>query len=74
MLSVLFINTGQTVSDEEKAFLFSHFFRGENSRNKAGVGLGLTLAKNIIELHKGTIAYTNPSGKINTFKVQLPLI
>ncbi|GAB3413591.1 HAMP domain-containing sensor histidine kinase [Niabella aquatica] len=71
-LTIQFINTGRAVSHKEKAFLFSHFFRGENSRNKAGFGLGLTLAKNIIALHKGSISYTNPSENTNIFEVQLP--
>ncbi|MGC4232042.1 MAG: HAMP domain-containing sensor histidine kinase [Niabella sp.] len=73
-LTIRFINMGQPILNKEKSFLFSHFFRGENSHNKAGFGLGLTLAKNIITLHKGTISYTNPSGNINAFEVQLPLV
>ncbi|MFT3903866.1 MAG: HAMP domain-containing sensor histidine kinase [Niabella sp.] len=73
-LALLFINTGQPVSDNESAFLFSHFFRGENSRSKAGFGLGLTLTRNIIELHKGSISYSNPSGDINIFEVRLPMV
>ncbi len=72
-LAILFINAGPSLSDKERTFLFSLFFRGENSRNKAGFGLGLTLAKNIIVLHKGTLSYTSPSENINVFEVQLPL-
>lgn len=72
-LAILFINAGPSLSDKEKTFLFSHFFRGENSRNKAGFGLGLTLTKNIITLHEGTLSYTSPSENINVFEVQLPL-
>jgi len=72
-LSISFANAGPPLSDEERAFLFTHFFRGENSRNKAGFGLGLTLAKNIIDLHGGRISYDNPSGDTNLFEVLLPL-
>jgi len=72
-LVISFINTGPSISQEEKKFLFSHFFRGENSRNKSGFGLGLTLTKNIITLHEGTISYTSPSANINVFEVRLPL-
>jgi len=72
-LSISFANAGPSLSGEERAFLFTHFFRGENSRNKAGFGLGLTLAKNIIALHGGTIAYGSPSAKANVFEVHLPV-
>jgi len=70
-LSISFINAGPSLSEEERAFLFTHFFRGENSRNKAGFGLGLTLAKNIIALHDGTIAYNSPAADTNVFEVRL---
>lgn len=69
-LKISFINVGKPVSKEEEKYLFSHFFRGENSRNKIGFGLGLVLTKNIIELHDGSISYTNSSKNINTFEVE----
>ena len=50
-LQVFFTNSGKTITKEEESFLFSHFFRGENSRNKMGFGLGLTLSKSIFEMH-----------------------
>lgn len=73
ILKVAVINSGKTVSPEEQQFLFTHFFRGENSRNKAGFGLGLTLTKNIVELHKGTIRYYSPSDNRNVFEVEFPV-
>jgi len=70
-LSISFINPGATISAKEEKLLFTHFFRGENSRNKIGFGLGLTLTKAIIELHNGTIKYTNPERNLNVFEVKL---
>ncbi len=69
-LKISFINCGKPVSSEEKSYLFTHFFRGENSRHKMGFGLGLVLTKNIIELHNGSITYTNPTENSNLFEVQ----
>lgn len=69
-LKISFINVGEPVAKEEEKYLFSHFFRGENSRSKIGFGLGLVLTKNIIELHDGSISYTNSSQNINVFEVE----
>ncbi|MGN6439152.1 MAG: sensor histidine kinase [Agriterribacter sp.] len=73
-LKISIVNQGRSVAPEEKKYLFSHFFRGENSRGKVGFGLGLVLTKNIIELHRGTIVYANPQENINAFIIQLPLL
>jgi two-component system sensor histidine kinase ArlS len=72
-LKISITNSGKTISEAEQPFLFSHFFRGENSREKAGFGLGLTLTKNIVQLHKGEISYTAVDGNRNVFEVELPL-
>lgn len=72
-LKISFINHGLPVTEEESKKFFSHFFRGENSRNKTGFGLGLVLAQKIIGLMDGTIEYRNPAANLNIFEVTLPL-
>lgn len=72
-LKIIFSNVGNTVSEEEEKYLFNHFFRGSNSQGKIGFGLGLVLAKKIVTLHSGTIAYYSTSNNLNTFKVTFPL-
>ncbi len=69
-LKIFIINTGKPVSEEEKKYLFTHFFRGENSWGKTGFGLGLVFTKKIINLYGGNIIYSNPSHNLNVFEIR----
>lgn len=66
-------NTGKPVSVEEQEHLFNLFFRGENSRDRTGFGLGLVLTKEIMALHAGHISYANPGADRNVFELRFPL-
>lgn len=66
-------NDGEPLAEEEKKYLFHHFFRGTNSYNQKGSGLGLVLSKKILDLHKATILYETDTEKRNIFKVRFPL-
>ncbi len=72
-LQLEFINSGEILTDEEKPFIFQHFFRGENSRGKRGFGLGLVFIHKILTMHHGTIVYSAVDSRHNTFCVTLPL-
>lgn len=68
-------DNGVGIDEGEQKFIFDRFFRSDSSRTKvekSGYGLGLSIAKNIVELHNGQIsAHTNvPSGTI--IKIVLP--
>jgi len=54
--------------------LFTPFFRGDRSRTRSagGVGLGLTLAKRIVDAHGGTIEVRSVVGEGSTVRVILP--
>jgi signal transduction histidine kinase len=72
-LKISISNSGDPVLSEEEKYLFNHFFRGKNSQGQTGFGLGLVLAKKIINLHAGSISYSNPSADLNVFEIRFPL-
>lgn len=69
------MNTGPTISDEGKHHLFDRFYREDKSRSKetGGYGLGLAIAKQIIEEHHGSITVSDLSPQGADFCVRLPL-
>jgi len=68
-LKISISNSGKTLSEEEHKFLFSHFFRGENSQNKQGFGLGLVLSQKIFTIHNTAIEYYSKEKSENIFVV-----
>lgn len=66
-LRVSITNAGNTLSESEQKFLFSHFFRGKNARNKPGFGLGLVLAQKIFFMSNARLEYHAKDGLLNTF-------
>src|SRR5205823_588201 len=59
---------------DELARIFDEFYQVPDSgrRNKAGTGLGLSLTKNFVEMHGGTINVQSVPGKGSTFTIRLP--
>ncbi len=72
-LLVTFENDGSIINKAEEPFIFNQFFRGENSRNKRGFGLGLAFVSKIIILHEGFITYKSINENRNIFTISLPL-
>ena len=71
---LVFENDGNTISEEKLSRLFEQFFRLDTSRSSksGGAGLGLAIAKEITELHGGTITAWSRDNIIR-FTVSLPL-
>lgn len=67
-------DTGVGMSQDEQRKIFDPFFRSSTAVKTAipGAGLGLSIAKAIIEAHRGTIAVTSSPGQGSTFTVTLP--
>lgn len=67
-------DTGIGIEASQHQMIFERFRQAENRRNKAGgAGIGLNLAKHIIELHGGKIWVESDPGKGSTFTFCLPL-
>lgn len=65
-------DTGIGISEADQAHLFEPFHRGENVGGKAGAGLGLSVTKEVIEMHGGTITFSSAVGVGSTFVLHLP--
>jgi len=65
-------DNGPGVPEDELPQLFNKFFRGRQSGQTYGSGLGLFLARNVARLHGGEISAVNRSGGGMTFRVTLP--
>ena len=65
---------GQGIPVEDLPFIFDRFYKSDKSRTreKGGNGLGLAIAKEIIQLHGGTIKVASELGKGTTFTIELP--
>jgi len=67
-------DSGIGISKENQEHLFQPYYRVESDRQRyPGLGLGLALAKQIVELHGGKIWVESELGKGSTFAVSLPL-
>jgi signal transduction histidine kinase len=67
---------GIGILPEDLPRVFTAFFRGDKSRSRetGGVGLGLTLAKRIVEAHGGTIDVASQPGEGTTLRVAVPVV
>ena len=65
---------GMGLSEEDKKKVFSRFYRVDKarSRERGGNGLGLSIAKELIEGYKGRISLTSHLNQGSVFKVKLP--
>lgn len=73
-VTLVFANQGRTIPQEKLERIFDQFFRLDSSRatRTGGAGLGLAIAREIVELHGGTISARSGEGEI-AFTVCLPL-
>ncbi len=72
-LCILVIDDGPGISDEHKPYIFKRFYRVDTARHtKEHFGLGLSIAYEIISLHKGKLILEDTLPHGCTFKILLP--
>ena len=72
MVRFIVADTGPGVPPEYAHRIFDKFFRLPRERAQSGAGLGLTIAKEIVEAHQGTIAFRPNPGGGSEFSFTLP--
>lgn len=72
---IIISDTGPGIPETEQTHLFERFYRVDRSRNRhqGGFGLGLAIAKQIVDLHDGTIQVISQPGQGAQFIVTLPV-
>jgi len=67
-------DTGIGIEEDELSYIFDRFYQVNKSRLSNGCfGLGLSIAKSVAEVHKGSITVESKPGKGSVFTVSLPL-
>ena len=72
-LRIMIKDTGEGIASEDLPFIFDRFWRGDKSRTgRVNSGLGLAIAKQLIEAHHGEIKVESEVGKGTTFIIEIP--
>jgi signal transduction histidine kinase len=73
VLIIEFFNDGLLVPDDLKEKIFEPFYRLKESVKQKGTGIGLALARSLVDLHSGKL-YMTGDDTMNIFRLELPCI
>jgi signal transduction histidine kinase len=66
-------DTGCGIAEKDQKHIFDLFYRGSNSRREEGMGIGLSVVKNIVDTHGWAIALESKQGHGSLFTITIPL-
>jgi len=66
-------DNGPGIAEKDRKHLFERFFRGQSGKNVPGTGLGLYIARTIVEAHHGRIKLVTPALGGASFRIDLPM-
>jgi len=66
-------DSGVGIPEEGLKHVFERFYRAEIDKDETGTGLGLSLTRNLVELHKGSIQVSSEPGKGTVFTFDIPI-
>lgn len=72
-IQIQFQDQGMGIEKEEQKKIFQPFYRANNARTISGHGLGLSLTKKIVEIHKGTLTLASEPDKGTLVTITLPV-
>ena len=67
-------DTGHGISEENLPHIFERFYRVDSEGSVPGAGLGLSIAKELVNLHAGYLTVASEPGQGSIFCVYLPLV
>jgi signal transduction histidine kinase len=73
-VEVTVADTGIGIAANDLDHIFDRFYRAGNTRHLPGMGLGLAIARHIVEQHEGAIRVESEPGRGSRFTVSLPLL
>lgn len=72
-IEIKVIDSGEGIPEESLPFVFDRFYQADTKMSSPGSGIGLALAKGIVELHHGVISVKSVMGYGSIFTVLLPV-
>ena len=66
-------DSGRGIHADKLEHLFDRYFQVEDTDQRTGSGIGLALARGLVQLHQGTITVTSSETKGSVFEVRLPI-
>lgn len=73
MVDISVTDSGPGIPIDQVERIFDKFYRAATDREESGLGLGLYIARQIVEAHHGSLTADSKLGKGSTFKVNLPI-